>query len=47
MTTAASSPDMIYLREGHVVGLTLPLHPDIEARWRDDGRPRFHRILNG
>jgi len=26
---------MIYLKEGHVCGMVLPLHPDIEARWRN------------
>jgi hypothetical protein len=24
----------IYLREGHVIGFTLPLHPTVEERWR-------------
>ena len=33
MTTAADGR-MVYLKEGHVIGMMLPLHPDIEARWR-------------
>lgn len=36
MTAAADSPAMVYLSEqaGHVIGMTLPLHPDIDKRWR-------------
>ena len=33
---------MIYLKEGHVVGMGLPLHPDIEARWRNGHLTRVH-----
>ena len=33
---------MIYLKEGHVVGMGLPLHPDIEARRRNGHLTRVH-----
>lgn len=29
-----SQPEMIYLREGHVCGFTLPLPPNVMERWR-------------
>jgi hypothetical protein len=31
----------IYLREGHVIGFTLPLHPTVEERWRAG---HLHRV---
>jgi hypothetical protein len=31
---AAKKPDMVYLKESHVIGMSLPLHPVIEERWR-------------
>lgn len=41
MAAAADQPeDVIWLKGGHVVRLTLPLHPDIEARWRKGGLVR-------
>jgi hypothetical protein len=39
---AAADSGMIYLQEGHVVGMTLPLSPDIEARWRAGHLTRVH-----
>ena len=42
MTTAAEARTVIYLKEGHVVGMMLPLHPEIEARWRNGHLTRVH-----
>ncbi len=39
---AAKSGPVIYLREGHTVGMMLPLHPDVEARWRAGHLDRVH-----
>jgi hypothetical protein len=42
MTTAAEARTVIFLKEGHVVGMMLPLHPEIEARWRNGHLARVH-----
>ena len=39
---AAADGGMVYLMEGHVVGMTLPLNADIEARWRAGHLTRVH-----